>query len=75
MSEQTKYVRGLIIDNRRCAAGGWQKCLIGEMYRELIPQGINIPMASPLRRRHTDMYWVRRGPGAADQALDDLNPR
>jgi len=76
MSEQTKYVRWfneLTIDDVPMVGG--KNASLGEMYRELIPQGINIPNGFAVT---AEAYRYVLGEAGAweplHQALDDLNP-
>ena len=76
MSEQTKYVRWfneLTIDDVPLVGG--KNASLGEMYRELIPQGINIPNGFAVTAE-AYRYVLEQAHAweALHQALDDLNP-
>ncbi len=76
MSEQTNYIRWfneLTIDDVPLVGG--KNASLGEMYRELTPQGIRIPNGFAVTAE-AYRYVLDKAQGweALHQALDDLNP-
>ncbi|MDD4905197.1 MAG: PEP/pyruvate-binding domain-containing protein, partial [Methylobacter tundripaludum] len=76
MTEQANYIRWfneLTIDDVSLVGG--KNASLGEMYRELTPQGIQIPNGFAVTAEaYRYVLDQSHSWGALHQALDDLNP-